>query len=246
MKNVIFSLGKIEIHGYGLMIGIGILLCLLLGMYRAKKKNMSQEAVLDIVIIAVFVGFLGAKILYAIVEFKTFIQDPLAVLGSEGFVVYGGIIAGITGVVIYCRRKGLLFWEYFDLMVPSLALAQGFGRIGCFLAGCCYGCETASSLGVVFPPDSLAPAGVRLLPTQLFSAAGDFIIVILLLLYQKRTDRAGDVGAMYLLLYGVGRFLIEFLRADNRGAIGFLSTSQVISIFIIIAAVLLFRKNKTR
>lgn len=244
MKNHLFSIGKIEIHGYGLMIGIGILCCLLLGLYRAKKKGMNQEAVLDIAIIAVAAGFLGAKLLYVIVEFGQFIKDPLGVLGSEGFVVYGGIIAGVGAVMLYCHRKGYVFFEYFDLLVPSLALAQGFGRIGCFLAGCCYGRETSSALGVIFPVGSFAPAGTKLLPTQLFSAAGDFIIVIILLFYAKKANRTGSVGAMYLMLYGIGRFLIEFLRADERGAVGFLSTSQLISIVITIAAGLLFAKCK--
>lgn len=244
MKNDLFSIGKVEIHGYGLMIGLGILCCLLLGLYRAKKKDMSQEAVLDIALIAVFAGFLGAKILFVIVEFREFIEDPLAVLGSEGFVVYGGIIAGVAGVMIYCRRKGYLFLEYFDLLVPSLAVAQGFGRIGCFLAGCCYGRETASILGVAFPEGGLAPAGVSLLPTQLFSAAGDFIIAAWLLLYNRKAKHIGDVGAMYLLLYGIGRFFLEFLRADDRGALGFLSTSQLISIVIVIVSLVMFRKNK--
>lgn len=244
MYNELFSIGPVTVYGYGLMIGIGVLVCIWMGMHRAKKYGMKEDAVLDIAIFGLICGFLGAKLLYVIVEWKAFIQDPLSVLGSEGFVVYGGIILGVLSAIIYCKRKGLIFLEYFDLLSASIAVAQGFGRIGCFLAGCCYGRETDSALGVIFPAGSLAPAGVKLLPTQLFSSAGDFGIMFALLWHFKRRKHVGDTGFVYMLIYGVGRFLIEMLRNDNRGGVGSLSTSQFISIFIVAAAVLLLLYNK--
>ena len=246
MKTDILTIGKITIHGYGLMIAIGILCCIAMGMYRAKKYKLNPEAVIDIALYGVLAGFLGAKLLYVIVEFPAFIKDPLSVLGSEGFVVYGGIILGVLAAIIYCKVKGLVFLEYFDLCAPSISLAQGFGRIGCFLAGCCYGRETQSFLGVVFPANSMAPAGVKVLPTQLFSSAGDFLITAILLLYYKNIKHTGDGGALYMILYGVGRFLMEFLRADDRGNIGMLSTSQMISIVIVAGAVVLLWQNRRR
>ena len=205
---------------------------------------LQANAVLDIAIYGLLAGFLGAKLLYVIVEWKTFIKDPMSVLGAEGFVVYGGIIMGVLAAILYCRIKGYIFLEYFDLLCASIAIAQGFGRIGCFLAGCCYGRETDSALGVVFPAGSLAPAGVKVLPTQLFSSAGDFGIMFALLWHYKRRKHVGDTGYVYMLLYGVGRFMLEFLRNDNRGGVGALSTSQFISIFIVTAAVLLLRYNQ--
>lgn len=246
MKNDLFSIGPLVVHGYGLMIALGFMLCVIMGMYRAKKYKLSPEAILDIALIGIVAGFLGAKLLYVIVEFPTFLKNPMQVLGSEGFVVYGGIIAGVLSAIVYCRVKKLTFLNYFDLAAPSIALAQGFGRIGCFLAGCCYGRETDGWFGVVFPAGSLAPAGVRLIPTQLLSSAGDFIIMIILLIFHKRAKHTGDVGALYMMLYGVGRFAIEFLRSDDRGAIGVLSTSQAISVVIVIGAVLLFVRNRKR
>lgn len=244
MNNDLFSIGPVTIHGYGLMIAVGFLLCVVMGMYRAKRHELSSEAMLDIALIGIVAGFLGAKILYIIVEFPTFIKSPMRVLGSEGFVVYGGIIAGVISAIIYCRIKKLEFFKYFDLAAPSIALAQGFGRIGCFLAGCCYGRETDSWCGVTFPEGSLAPAGVKLIPTQLLSSAGDFLIVVLLLLFHRKSKHTGNVGALYMLLYGVGRFIIEIFRSDDRGAIGVLSTSQAISIVIVVGGILLFLRNK--
>lgn len=246
MKVELFSIGKFTVYGYGFMIALGILACILMGMYRAKKNNLNPDAILDIAIWGVLSGFLGAKLLYVIVEFPAFLKNPLVVLGSEGFVVYGGIAAGVAAGAIYCKRKGYRFLEYFDLAAPSIAVAQGFGRIGCFLAGCCYGRETNSFLGVVFPEGALAPAGVKLLPTQLISSAGDFLIMFLLLFYSRKAKHTGDVGALYMLMYSVGRFLIEILRNDDRGTVAFLSTSQAISIVIFLAAILLFWLNKKR
>ena len=246
MKIELFSIGPLTIHGYGFMIALGILCCVMMATYRAKQYQMNSDAILDIAIWGVIAGFVGAKLMYVIVEFPRFLENPMAVLGSEGFVVYGGITVGVLTAIGYCKIKKLAFLEYFDLCAPSISLAQGFGRIGCFLAGCCYGRETDSIFGVVFPESGLAPSGVKLLPTQLFSSAGDFLITIVLLLYYKKKKHSGDVGAMYMLLYGVGRFLIEILRNDNRGAVGALSTSQFISIFIVIGALILFQWNKRR
>lgn len=246
MWNDLFSIGPVTIHGYGLMIGLGVMAAILMGYFRAKRRGLSQDAVIDLCILVLICGFLGAKILYVLVSLPAFLADPLSVLGNEGFVVYGGIIGGVCAALIYCRRKKIFFWDYFDLLAPSVALAQGFGRIGCFLSGCCYGRETQSILGVVFPVGSMAPAGVKLLPTQLFSSAGDFLIALVLLLYAKRSKRRGDVGALYLLLYGIGRFLVEFLRNDVRGEVFFLSTSQFISIFAVLGAIALFVLNRKR
>ena len=225
MRMELFSIGPFTIYSYGLMIAVGILVCIAMGMYRAKKRGMSDDAVLTIAIIGVLSGFIGAKLLYVIVEFDQFIEDPMSVMGGEGFVVYGGIIVGVLSAVIYCRQKKLVFLEYFDLLAPSIAVAQGFGRIGCFLAGCCYGRETDSFLGVVFPEHSMAPSGVKLLPTQLFSSAGDFLIMAILLLYSRKTRP-------------------KVLRADDRGTVGSLSTSQFISIGIVAVGLILFFSNK--
>ena len=150
----------------------------------------------------------------------------------------------MLAAILYCKKKKLIFLDYFDLAAPSIAMAQGFGRIGCFLAGCCYGKETDLPIGVVFPENSLAPAGVRLLPTQLMSSAGNFLIMAILLMAYPKRKRKGDTGFLYMLLYGVGRFLIEFLRNDDRGAVGGLSTSQFISLFIVAAGILLMCNKK--
>lgn len=260
MRKILFSIGNIDIPGYGFMIGLGFLVALFIGEYRAKKKDMKQEYVTDLALVAIICGFIGAKLLYIIVNFKEFMEAPLDVIGRSGFVVYGGIIAGVLCCMLYCHIKKISFLQYFDIIMPEVAVAQGFGRIGCFLAGCCYGRQTEHAWGVVFPQDSFAPAGVSLIPTQLISAAGDFIFAAILIIAAdvilkgvavndgsgKFGHVAGDIGCMYLLLYGIGRFAVEFLRDDLRGAVGVLSTSQFISLFIVAGSLILYLWNRRK
>lgn len=247
MKNDLFSIGGITIHGYGLMIGIGILAAYLVSENRAKKQGLDPDHLLGIALWGVGIGLVSAKLLYYITIMDQIIRNPRLLLDiANGFVVYGGLIGGILGGYGYCKRHKLDFFRYADLILPSVALAQGFGRLGCFLAGCCYGRETDSFLGVSFPEGSLAPAGVKLLPTQLFSSAGDFAVMGILLWHYGRRNRVGDTGFLYMLLYGVGRFFLEFLRNDERGNVGSLSTSQFISLFIVTASLFLLSANKRK
>lgn len=241
MYNDLLTIGPITIHGYGFMIGLGAFLAVLLGAKRAKTKNLNPDTVYSLAIVCLLFGFIGAKVLYCIVEFKTIMLDPMSIFSGSGFVVYGGIIGGVIAAIVYCKLKKIRFLDYFDLLIPSVALAQGFGRVGCFLAGCCYGRETDSIVGIAFQNSSLAPNGVKLIPTQLFSSVCCFLIAIILIIFAKNEKSRGKVGALYLIMYSIGRFIIEFFRNDFRGSIGgVLSTSQFISIFILLLGMILF------
>lgn len=246
MYNDLFSIGPITVHTYGVMIAIGVLACLFSGEARAKKRNMDADVLYPMTFLCVVLGFFAAKVLFCIVEWKTFIRNPLHMLSNSGFVVYGGILGGILTAYVYCRIKKLSFVDYFDLMMPSVALAQAFGRIGCFFAGCCYGRETDSFIGIAFSHSDFAPNGVKMIPTQLFSSAGMFMIAGILFWYGRKERPRIKVGALYLILYSIGRFTIEFFRNDYRGEIGIFSTSQFISFFVLVLGItLFFRKQKS-
>lgn len=248
MHNEILKIGPLTIYGYGLMIAIGIVAAYLLGVYRAKKAKLDPNPISTIVVLAVVGGMVGARVLYLITIFREVLANPSLIWDvSNGFVVYGGIIAGILTIIAYCRIKKISFLAYFDLLMPSVALAQGFGRLGCFLAGCCYGRETNSVIGIVFHNSSYAPNGVRLIPTQLLSSGLNFLHCLLLVWVARHKKGDGQVGACYLIFYSIGRFILEFFRGDlERGAVGSLSTSQFISLFICVAgiALLIWRKDK--
>ena len=237
MYNDILSIGPFTIHGYGLMIAVGILTALFIGDARAKNRGLNADEIYNLTLCCAVFGFLGAKLLFCIVEWKSFIADPLSILKSSGFVVYGGIIVGTLAGYVWCRLRKLVFLDYFDIVLPSVAVAQGFGRVGCFLAGCCYGRETDSVFGIVFHNSYFAPNNVKLIPTQLISALGMFIIAGICFWYAKTPRKRGTTGFLYLTMYSIGRFGVEFLRNDYRGEIGILSTAQFISLFIVLIGV---------
>lgn len=235
----LFSIGKITVHGYGLMIALGFMAALLYGLWQAKRRGLNEDYFFNLALFVLFFGWAGGKLLFCIVEFRQFIASPLSVLGSEGFVVYGGIISGIATIVIYCKSKKVDLLEYIDLIAAAVPINQSLGRVGCFLAGCCYGRETDSPLGVIFPAGCMAPAGVKVYPTQLFSAVGDFALFILIFILLEKKVKKGIATVVYLCGYAVGRFVIEMFRNDPRGAVGGLSTSQFISIFILAGGILM-------
>lgn len=240
MYNDILTVGPVTIHGYGLMIGIGVVVALLVGDYRANKRGLNGDLIYGLTITTVILGFTAAKLLYIITEWQNFIANPKAFLSMSGFVVYGGIIGGLLTIWGYCKWKKMDFYRYLDLMVVSVALAQGFGRLGCFLAGCCYGRPTDAFWGITFSHSDFAPNGIALIPTQLIMSAGDFLIAFLLIWFGKREYKKAQTMGLYLILYSVGRFFVEFLRNDERGAVGSLSTSQFIAIFMLLLGLFMF------
>ena len=244
MKNDLFSIGPFTVHGYGLMMAIGILAAYFMVEYRAKKRGMAEDAIFNMAVWAVCGGLLGAKALYLITRLPALIADPALILDclKDGFVVYGSILGGILGAWIGCRRYHLVFLKIFDLVVPALALAQGIGRIGCLLAGCCYGMEVSESnpFHIVFRESAYAPNNIPLFPTQILSSLLNFLHFGVLMALSRRTKCDGQLAGFYLLFYSIGRFVMEFFRGDLiRGSVGALSTSQFISIFMCLAGLLM-------
>lgn len=246
MFNDWLRIGSFTIHGYGVMIAIGILMAFFYGERMARKYGLDPNEVDNLVFVCLISGFLGSKIVYILTNWNAFLKNPMAYLGADGWVVYGGILGGLLGGWLWCKFRKLSFPAYANLMLPAVALAQGFGRIGCFFAGCCYGKET-TGLGVVFPEGSLAPAGVKLIPTQLISSFGDFVLFyILYKTYCNEKTRSMTAG-LYLVLYAVGRFIIEYFRGDEvRGFLFGLSTSQFISIFMMIAGLIVIYVSRNK
>ena len=239
MYNNLFSIGPFTVHGYGLMIAIGVVVAMFVADKRAGKRGINGELIYGLTVWTIVLGFLSAKVLFIITYFKDFLASPMTFIKGNGFVVFGGIIGGVATIWGYCRINKVSFIDMFDLVVPEVALAQGFGRIGCLLAGCCYGRETTSAIGIVFTHSDFAPNGIRLMPTQIMMSIGDFINAGLLffmavrcekkLMQERNTDEyphstEGRVGLAYLSFYSIGRFFIEFFRNDYRGAVGILST----------------------
>jgi len=158
-------------------------------------------------------------------------------LSKGGLVWYGGFLSALIAMIVYTRLNKLDFWSVLDLIAPYAALAQGFGRIGCFLNGCCYGIKVAPGfpLAVTFPCD-LEPR----FPAQLVSAGALFLIFAILAIWQKKRRFGGEIFFAYCILYSSKRFLMEFLRGDNPKIFLGLTMSQLISAVIFVASLVIF------
>lgn len=219
---------------YGVLSAVGMLAAFVLLGFTRKHTRFSEDQALSAALWAIILGFVGAKVLFWLVELDQIIANPAYLLHTlrEGFVFYGALIGGLLGVAIYALIKKLPFFSLTDYFIPALVIGHAFGRIGCVFAGCCYGMECASPISIVFPAGSAAPAGVPLLPTQIMESVFLFLLCVFLVWKLTKRKPFGTVSGWYMVLYGAWRFTIEFFRNDERGFVGALSTSQFISIFI--------------
>jgi phosphatidylglycerol:prolipoprotein diacylglycerol transferase len=237
MYPILFHFGSIKIYAYGFLIGLSFVVGLILSTLNAKKEGVPFERVVDLFFSSVLSAILGSRILFVLINFDAYRGNFLQIfkIWEGGLVFYGGLILAVGVAIAYMRWHGLPLWKLADLFSPPVALGLFFGRIGCFLAGCCYGKETSLPWGVVFTdPRSLARLNVPLHPTQLYEAAGSLTLFFFLNWKLKKKSFDGQIIWLFLFLYSVFRFFIEMLRDDPRGFVfqDLLSTSQAIGILL--------------
>ncbi len=236
-------IGSIPIHTYGFFVAIGFLTALSVIKRLAARSNLDVEKILDLSFWSLLVGFVGARILFILTRFDSFMLNPIDMfkVWEGGLVFLGGPIAVIPFVIGYVRKHKIPLWKTLDVLAPGLVIAHMFGRFGCLSAGCCYGKPTGTSFGVRLYSDLVDRhlQGVPLHPTQLYEAGSLFILFLVLLGVFKRKVFDGQVALTYLLAYPVIRSIIEIYRGDLiRGFVieDILSTSQFLSILVFIAA----------
>lgn len=257
--NLLIDFFGIEIPGYGLFIALGFIAVILYLKIQNYYKDLDFEMGLIILAIAVLSGGLAAKVLYWItapadflILFDTSIKlaNRINYAFTSGFVFIGGLVGALLAILLFLKKfKELNKLMVFDLFAIAMPLFHMFGRMGCYMAGCCYGSQTTCSIGITFPNESLAPPGISLYPTQLFSVLGNFIITVLLVLLSRRNKEPGKLFALYLIFYSIGRMIIEFYRGDEiRGIYYGLSTSQWLSIpiFVIGISIYYYIRNKNK
>ena len=236
----LLELGPVTVYTYGLLLAAAYLLGLQLARVRAGHRGLDANRVLDLGIYIIISALVGAKLLLLVTDWSSFRADPreLLTLARSGGVFYGGLILAVLVALWYIRHVGLPLWTTCDVFAPGIALGHVVGRFGCLFAGCCYGKPTTKPWGITFTDPFAAsnvgtPLGVPLHPTQLYEAGAEFVI-LLILLWSERKGRpfAGRTFWLYMLLYAISRFVIEFYRGDDRGMVGPLSTSQFISILL--------------
>jgi len=239
MYPILFRLGQFNFYAYGVLIAIAFIVGLILVTLHARKEGIPFERVVDLFFTILFSGILGSRLLFILVNLDLYRQNPLQIfrIGEGGLVFYGGLILAVSVSFGYMKWHRLPVWKIADLFTPPLALGLFLTRIGCFLAGCCYGKETFLPWGVIFKdPNSLARLNVPLHPTQLYDAFNGLGIFLLLTWLSGRKAFHGQIFWSFLLLYSITRFLIEVFRGDPRGFLfgDLLSTSQGIGILVAI------------
>jgi phosphatidylglycerol:prolipoprotein diacylglycerol transferase len=269
MYPVLFKIGPLTVHSYGLMIAVGFLLALHLTQRNAQKAGIDPQAILNMAFPGLFFGILGTRILYIILFPEGFSwKDPVGLIAiwRGGLVFQGALPVAVVYAWYGARRRGIPFWKLADLVIPYVPLAHAFGRIGCFLNGCCYGIRTNLPWGIRFPripwdlsdpnitgspayydqrfelPTAIAHWSYPVHPTQLYGFVG-LLATCFVLLYLKKKWHIFDGFTMplYFVMYSVGRFFIEFLRGDhNPTMFKILSVQQVFCILFVVAGLLLF------
>jgi len=225
-------------------VAIGCLIGFLYVRIETIREGFDPDKITTLFLWVVITGFLGGRLLYIIVDWEHFVNEPWKTIFSRGgFVFYGGFILAFAVAIWQIRRNHLNMWKTADMFAPAVAIAYAIGRIGCFLNGCCYGRPTDSWLGVYFPPESPAGSlGKPLIPIQLFSSLTLFIIFAILIKVKRHKKFDGQLFWLYVLLYAVSRYIIEIFRGDPRGHIWFFSTSQFMSIIFAILALVMLGK----
>ena len=271
MYPIAFHIGDFAVHWYGIFIGIGFLVSFGLLMKLKKYASLTTDQVYNISMIALFAGVIGARLFYVVQFWDQFSGRGLfAILNVHegGLVFYGGFILAFTAECIYAKwptvrrllglkekkpaggdkdgpRRNISLLALLDVLGPAMALAHAFGRISCFMQGCCFGKPAPNGfpLAVQFPqgspaayryPSLLTGGSEPVYPVQLFESAGNLLICAVLLLLLRKRKYAGTVGGVYLILYGVMRFLIEFMRGDHTDSILNLTPSQFIAVALAI------------
>ncbi len=257
MHPVLFKIGPLEIHAYGLMLALSFLLGIYLAMRRGDKRGIDRNIIMDLSLFVVIAAIFGSRFLYVITHVEEFrgrwldsvnpIQST-GQIGIAGLSMLGGVVLALLVIIIFCWIKKVSLIKLGDIMAPSFALGIFLTRIGCFLNGCCFGKACSLPWAVHFPP--LSPAGIvqhgqAIHPTQIYSSLYGLLILAILLFVERKRAFDGSTMALFFILYGLARFLIDFVRYYEESVVfpflGMIFTiNQAISFLMILVGLGLF------
>ncbi|HXH48358.1 MAG TPA: prolipoprotein diacylglyceryl transferase [Terriglobia bacterium] len=254
MHPILFKIGSFQLPTYGVLLATALIVALYTVVRLGRREGLDTGRLVDFSTWIIVTALLGAKVLMILTEWTFYSQNPgqifsLATLEAGG-VFYGGFIAATVFAVWYVRNYKLPFWKVFDVYAPAIALGQSIGRLGCFSAGCDYGVPSNSFWAVTFSSEfshqmTGVPLGVPLFPWQIVDSVTLLCLFGILIWRYKHKRRDGEIFLLYIVLYAVARFSLEFLRGDaDRGFVfnHLLSTSQFIALLMLgLAAVLAYR-----
>ena len=252
MNNTAFTIFGLSVHWYGIMIALGILFAVILSFYTFKQRKFKSDFIFELLIWMIPLAIIGARLYYLIFNNGPWGKEAFAIWNG-GLAVYGAVIGGAIGVMIFCIIRKQNFFAIADVIVPCLILGQGIGRIGCYFAGCCYGVETSVHS---FPISLKIDDGTWHLATMLYESFFDLIFCLVLVLMLRKISQRGIILGSYLIMYGVLRTVLEIFRDTKEalfiGSSG-LKVSMLLSIILIVAGIVLViievvrsRQNKVK
>ena len=224
MKPELLHWGFLHLRSYGVMMAIAFLVGTALGMVEAKRLRLDEDKLINVILVTLIASILGARALYVMEHLQEFRREWGSVLAlwQGGLTLYGGIIAGTFAGLLAADRFGLPKWLVADALTPSLALGTMFGRIGCFLNGCCYGRPTAMPWGIKFPHDSFAAlefGDTPVQPSQLYNAAVGFILFAVLWGLRRRFKVPGVMFWTFIVSFALVRIPIDLTRTWEADAV---------------------------
>lgn len=245
MNPVCFHIGPKPIYWYGVMTAVGFLAAVIHWNWLAHKEKKPAGYGSDLGFWVMFSGIIGARLAYILANPREYVEHPLAIfrIDQGGLIFYGGFIAAALAVIVFARLKKEPLWAVADFAVTGLPLGHAFGRIGCFLNGCCFGRPSECFLAVHYPPDTApwaAYGGQAVFPVQLLEAFFNLLVYVMLAWFFPRRKNDGAVFAWYLLVYPVFRFAVEFFRGDERQPWLGLDVAQIVSVGLWLCGVALW------
>jgi len=254
MHPILFEIGNWPVYSYGVLLAAAYLAGLQLAVMRARRAGVDPARIMDLGIYLIIAALIGAKLMLVVVDFNYFRAQPRELLSlvRAGGVFYGGLLAAFAVGLWLVGRYRLPVWTTADLIAPGIALGHVVGRLGCLLAGCCYGRPTDVSWAITFTDDVATrnvgtPLNYPLHPTQIYDAGAELLILIVLLITERRgRPFAGRTFWLYMLLYAISRYVIELYRGDERGIVFGLSTSQFVSVVLVPASIYMLWRLRMR
>lgn len=244
---IAIKLGPIPIHWYGVIIGAGIAIALILATRESNRRGLPKDTFTDLLIWAIPISIICARIYFVVFQWDYYSQHPEQIIAiwEGGIAIHGALIGAVLTAIVFARKKGISFWKLADIAAPSLILAQGIGRWGNFINQEAHGEEvTRAFLENLHLPqfiiDQMYINGAYYHPTFLYESIWNIIGFIILIVLRRSSLRRGELFLSYIIWYSIGRFFIEGMRTDSLMLTDLLRMAQVISILLIIVAIIIW------
>lgn len=238
---------QLIIHSYGFMIAVGMITVYFFCIPRVKKYKVDKDQLSNLFSLTFFAAFVGGKLFYYLEDLGKYIEEPSLMFHNmgSGFVFFGSLIFAVPFIIYWLKKRSIPIRGFLDILAFVGPMVHGFGRIGCLLAGCCYGKVCDSAIGISFTNElaKARPLNTPLYPTQLFDIVINILILLTLFYFDKRKKFEGQLFLIYIIMYAIGRSIVEIYRGDEaRGFIfGQFSHSQLIAVLLVIGSLIIWK-----